>query len=216
MACTGARSGRAAGERPGRSVAPSTRAAVTGRSLASFAAQPLAVVPLHAVTSEDTLLRLDPTPMREAFGTGLLAVLADQRARDPGFTAGSGWIFPEQLDRSYRRNPTYATNPRTLAVEPLRAPAFVAGVRLPEPLASQLRTLVALHEVRHVLVPVEVTITPQAGDRTAMLRYLLIDARLAEVQGTGAVRARLSRSDDVPGAIVRPLLAELVKSLAAP
>jgi hypothetical protein len=71
------------------------------------------------------------------------------------------WIFPEDLQASFKRNASYAADPYGLAEEPLRSPALNTQQRLPEPLASQLRTLVALHEdARLILAPVEVRFEP--------------------------------------------------------
>ena len=74
------------------------------------------------------------------------------------------WILPSGLDSAFRRNPTYATDPHALAEEPLRSPSLSGDQRLPEPIASQLRTIVALHDdARLVLAPVELRIEAATG-----------------------------------------------------
>lgn len=125
------------------------------------------------------------------------------------------WIFPAQLDQSYRRNATYATNPYALAEEPLRAPSLAADSRLPEPLASQLRTLVALHEdARLILAPVELRFEKAGTGGRGLLRILLIDPRFSKVTWTGEIA-----SDTVPEfspAISAGIAAKLANVIAAP
>jgi hypothetical protein len=103
------------------------------------------------------------------------------------------WILPSGLDSAFRRNPTYATDPHTLAEEPLRSPSLSGDERLPEPIASQLRTIVALHDdTRLVLAPVELRIEAATGGAGAgagrgVLRLVLVDARMSSVRWIGDV-----------------------------
>src|SRR5262249_274123 len=83
----------------------------------------------------------------------------------------------------------YGTDPYALAEEPLRAPTLAIDTRLPEPLASQIRTLVAFQQdLRLVLVPVEVRIEPvkPKGGR-GVLRVVVLDARLSNVRWIGDI-----------------------------
>jgi hypothetical protein len=97
------------------------------------------------------------------------------------------WVFPDALVKSHERNPTYAADPYRLAMEPLRAPKIPLGSRLGEPLASQIRTMVALSDSRYVLAPVELRLervgTGSAG--RGVLRLALLDARSSEVRWLG-------------------------------
>jgi hypothetical protein len=99
------------------------------------------------------------------------------------------WILPSRLDSAYRRNPTYATDPHTLAEEPLRSPTLGGDQRLPEPIATQLRTIVALHDdTRLVLAPVELRFeAADAGAGRGVLRLVLIDARASSVLWVGEI-----------------------------
>jgi len=99
------------------------------------------------------------------------------------------WIFPPQLEQSYKRNSTYAADPYTLAEEPLRSPMLATDARLVEPLASQVRTLVALHDdVRLVLAPVELRLeTAGTTAGRGVLRLVLLDARSSNVRWIGQV-----------------------------
>ncbi|HEY9229114.1 MAG TPA: hypothetical protein VIP11_20860, partial [Gemmatimonadaceae bacterium] len=98
------------------------------------------------------------------------------------------WIFPDQLMASFRRNPTYVTDPYTLAEEPLRSPTLRLDERLPEPLASQIRTLVALHsEARYVLAPVDLRLEKAGTGGRGVLRVVLVDARMSNVRWIGEI-----------------------------
>ena len=106
---------------------------------------------------------------------------------------GLRWILPAELWRAYERNRNYATDPYQLTVTALRSPTFVAASRYAEPLASQLRTMIALHEdTRVVLVPVEVRFErvgpAAAGGGRAILRATLLDARLTEARWVADVQ----------------------------
>jgi hypothetical protein len=98
------------------------------------------------------------------------------------------WVYPNALIESARNNPTYATDPRALSVQPLKTAKLEIAQRLPEPLASQLRTMLALHDGRLILLPVELHF-----DRTAIgaahpaLRLVLVDPRLSEIKWFGEV-----------------------------
>jgi hypothetical protein len=104
---------------------------------------------------------------------------------------GQTWVFPDQLWRGHSRNPSLGVDPYRLASQPLRSARLAVGDRLPEPLASQLRTLVAVHDGRLVLVPIEVyfDIDRAAGSGRTALRLALADARFAEIRWLGEVKA---------------------------
>jgi hypothetical protein len=92
--------------------------------------------------------------------------------------------------------------------------------RLPEPLASQVRTLVALHDdTRLVLVPVELKLEPVpaavSGQPAArgVLRVVLLDARLSNVRWIGDIT-----SDPAPvfGAAITASVAAKLAAAVAP
>ena len=113
----------------------------------------------------------------------------------------ANWVMPADLALSYKRNPTYATDPYALSEESLRSSAVVAGGRLQEPLASQLRTMIALHEnARAVLLPVELRFeradaTTSAGTARATLRLALVDPRFSEARWVGTVTSDTTSAD---------------------
>jgi hypothetical protein len=149
----------------------------------------------------DAIGRLRDLP--RALDTAIVNALADRGAT-------KGWIFPDALAASFRRNSSYGADPYTLAMEPLRSSSLARAQRLPEPLASQVRTIVALHEdARYLLAPVELRFE-RVGTTMgrASLRLVLLDARASDVRWLGDVK-----TDSVP-AYSRNLLAIVASRVA--
>jgi hypothetical protein len=168
--------------------APRPRAA-SARPLAGIAAQRVVVVPALAVREGDPAGWAARIPRLREF----LRVLDDEIAAalaERGL--GQAWVFPDQLWRGHSRNPSLGVDPYRLATQPLRGARLAIGDRIPEPVASQLRALVAVHDARLVLLPVEVffDIDRAAGTGRTALRLALVDARLAEIRWSGEVRAQ--------------------------
>ena len=167
--------------------APAVAAEPAAHALSGLAAQHVAVLPTYSVR----VMTASPWAGQTGRPVDLQRTLdADISAAfdDRGLTRA--WVFPEALERSYRRNQAYATDPYTLAEEPLRAPSLGGkDARLPEPLASQLRTLIALHDdVRFVLAPVELRLEPVSAapgkapvSGRGVLRVVLLDARTSTI-----------------------------------
>ena len=123
--------------------------------------------------------------VQQAFDAEIAAALKERGT-------AQGWIFPEALQQAYRRNASYAADPYALAEDLLRSPKLAVGTRLTEPFASQIRTMVALHEdARLVLAPVELRFeqaqTASAAFGRAVLRLVLVDARASDVRWIGEV-----------------------------
>lgn len=98
------------------------------------------------------------------------------------------WVFADGVIRAAANNPTYATDPRALAVNPLRSSGLKIGDRLSEPLASQVRTMIALQDARLVLIPVDLTVERiSAGIGRPMVRLVLVDPRSSVVRWIGRV-----------------------------
>lgn len=175
----------------GPSKPPATAPRPTGsslRPLAGLAAQRVVVAPALAVREGDPAGWAARIPRLREF----LRVLDDEIAAalaDRGL--GQAWVFPDQLWRGHSRNPSLGVDPYRLATEPLRGARLALGDRIGEPLASQLRTLVAVHDARLVLLPLEVffDIDRAGGTGRTALRLALVDARLAEIRWTGEVKA---------------------------
>jgi hypothetical protein len=186
---------------------PSTNPVPDVHPLAALAATGAIVTPTYAlkVAPElDWTARLGPTrDVLRGIDEDIAAVLEARGLK-------RGWVMPPDLAASFRRNPTYASDPYALAEEPLRSASFVAGKRLAEPLASQLRTMIALHEnATVVLVPIELRFEPaNAPTARASLRLALIDPRFSEARWVGEV------SSDTTSADPRVLTAALARGLA--
>jgi hypothetical protein len=169
-------------------------AAGPARPLAGIAAQRVVVVPALAVREGDPAGWAARIPRLREF----LRVLDDEIAAalaERGL--GQAWVFPDQLWRGHSRNPSLGVDPYRLATQPLRGVRLAVGDRVPEPLASQLRALVAVHDARLVLVPVEVffDINRAGGTGRSALRLALVDARLAEIRWSGEVKAQTSGAE---------------------
>jgi hypothetical protein len=154
----------------------------TPRALQAYAPQRIILTPTTRViaSSPSDTLGTEARPQAEAraFDEELA-----QRLRERGLT--STWILPLELSRAHERNRTYAPDPYNLATDPVRSPRFIAGSKFGEPLSSQLRTMIALHEgARYVLMPIVLRLNHNG--RTS-LRLALLDPRFAEARWVGEV-----------------------------
>jgi hypothetical protein len=149
--------------------------------LAAFAARRLIVLPTHYLRLDDSLGWAGQITDRESY----LANFDDELAfafSDRGVKRV--WVFSPAVDAMVRRNAAYAPDPHALAAQWLRFPGPKRlPEQIPEPLASQLRTLVALQEDGQlVMLPVELRFEPaDAGQERAVLRVVVIDARRSKI-----------------------------------
>jgi len=185
--------------------------------LAAFVDKPLVIVPAQRARVSVGGPAWAPT------GDGArtwLASLDDEIAAalaDRGVTRG--WVLPAQVERTARRNPTFASDPHALAVEPILPTAKAFDFELPDPLRSQLRAITALTEgARYVLVPVEARFeraTPSgpADSGRAVLRLAIVDTRLARLAWVGEVAGDAASS---LSPAIAASLADRVANLAAP
>ncbi len=123
------------------------------------------------------------------------------------------WTPSQDITRSAKRNPTLGVDPKKLAVSQLRVGAKTDKWQLRDPLATQLRTLIALTDARYVLIPVELYKRPgaQGVPPQLALHIVVIDARRAQLQWRGDVVAPFdSASIDSTVNILASLLADLV------
>ena len=179
-------------------------------ALAGLAAQHVAVLPSYAVKLMPGLgaLEAKPVEFERNLDTAIPAAFEDRGIK-------KAWLFPPELRASYRRNSSYAADPDNFAQEPLRSPMLAVDQRLPEPLASQVRTLVALHDdTRLVLAPVELKLEPIAGQPggRGVLRLVLLDARLSNVRWIGEIAS--DPSPTLGPAIVANVAAKLAAAVA--
>jgi hypothetical protein len=167
------------------------------RPLGVYAAQRVVVAPTAHVRVADSLGWVQQLSgakgVARRLDSNIVAVLGVRGL-------GARWIFPAELTRAYERNRTYATDPYQLVVEQVRGPKFKTGERYGEPLSSQLRTMIALHEdARFVLLPADLRFERDGTAGRAVLRVALLDPRFAEARWVGDVRG------DAAGSVAQAL-----------
>ena len=181
-------------------------APLPNRPLAGLAGQQVIVLPTHYLRPGDSL--------GWAAAVERPRLLLSEVDDELGFALGergfrTRWVFPDQLARSAQRNAPHAPDPRALAAEGLRPLARRrSDGQLGEPLASQLRALVALHGARYALFPVELRFEKVGDGGRAVLHVLLLDARLSRVTWGGDVKG------DTASAYGRGLIASAANNLA--
>jgi hypothetical protein len=184
-----------------------TQPAEAERPLAEYIVQRLSVAPTAVVRGGDSL-----GWVQQSGGTRPVARRLDSAIVNALSARGLGqrWIFPAELNRAFERNRTYAPDPYQLAVEPIRSPKFVAGEKFVEPLSSQLRTMIALHEdARFVMLPIELRFDKLGTSARAVLRLAILDPRFAEARWVGDVTSDTTAAPALALASVARRLADL-------
>ncbi|HET7583671.1 MAG TPA: hypothetical protein VFK13_02130 [Gemmatimonadaceae bacterium] len=127
-----------------------------GPPLGVFAERTVVVVPVQY------LRRGDPMGWAEEMGRSrpFMVKLDEEIAGTLQDRRVTQWIYPEDVVRSAKRNPTYMPDPYTLGAQRLRPPIKKLPEMLPEPLASQVRTIAAVDNGRYILVPIELRFEP--------------------------------------------------------
>lgn len=154
--------------------------------LNSFAAVRMIVMPAQGIRGGDALGWAAKVGQPRTFLASLDSSL-ETAVRDRGL---SSWSLPTDLTRTARRNPMYATNPAEVrAADAVRYLERQRDAEIPEPVASQLRTLAGFHDARHALVPVEVRFEPgaSAGTGHAILRVAVLDVRGSRLVFVGEI-----------------------------
>ena len=169
------------------------------RPLAAFVSRPVLVLPTRFIGDDGALGWAAQLGAPDSYLGDLdaeIAFVLKQRGVD------KQWVLPPAIVRSVRRNPGFATDPHDLSADWLRPPLEKPPEQLPEPFASQVRSLVALQEgAQYVLYPVEVRFEPVGAEKgqstsgparasgdagaptegRAVLRIALLDARRQKV-----------------------------------
>lgn len=169
--------------------APTPAQSAQQAPLIAYSTQRIALTPT-------SIVRMDSLGWSQRLGGSIVAGKAlDSALANALYERGVSkqWVLPPDLVRSYERNRSYATSPYELTTNGLRAVNFQAASRYGEPLASQLRTMIALHEsVRMVLLPVELRFEKEGSTGRAILRAVLLDARAADARWVGEIRGDTS------------------------
>jgi hypothetical protein len=182
------------------------------RPLAALAAQPILLLPLQAVYPADSLGWYASIADEGAFRRRVddeMAFALKSRGATPQ------WIMPETVARAVRRNPGFASDPYTLSAAALAPGVALRDGAVPDPLASQLRSLVALGDARFTLVPVDVRFLKAGDGGVASMRVALVDARASRLRGTFDVRTDTAASFSEP-AIATSLAEKFADLIAAP
>jgi hypothetical protein len=160
-------------------------------ALAPLASEPLVVLPVQS-------LRMTVPGWSNEVGDpkAYLASLDDEIAFTVRERAIRGqWAFPPDLARSARRNPTYAVDPYTVAVDHLRPVERDADKLITEPLAGQLRAFAGLFNARYAFIPVEVRLAPDAaGGGRATIHLVVVDTRSAKLTWKGDITGDVART----------------------
>jgi hypothetical protein len=150
---------------------------VPARPLERMTGQEIVVFPVQYLAPTDSLGWQQQIPNRAAF----LAALDDQiEAVFAARGLGQTWTFGPEVERASKLNSVVMTDARKLSAEWLRA-RVVPEQTVRDPLASQVRGLVGLKGQRYALLPVELRLESHGGTGVAILRIVLIDARMAKI-----------------------------------
>jgi hypothetical protein len=205
LAALGTIAALAACAKPPKPAPPSAGVTVSPTPLASLAGQRIIVLPVHYLRATDTLGLTTPLARPHDFLRSLDDEIAFAMA-ERGLR--SQWVFPEDLARIAKRNAGHSADPYALAAEVLRPTGPRRIPQLPDPLASQLRSLVALSDARYALFPVEVRFENVGTTGRAVLHVALIDARASNIRWSGDI------ASDTMSTIPAGLAASLANRLA--
>jgi len=176
------------------------------RPLAWLAGQRIVLTPVYRIREGDAMGWAAQIPRSREFLRALDTAIAGELAQRG---LEKQWVYPADLARSTRASPTYTVDPNALAVEPLRNPGLAQGGKIGDPLATQLRTIIAMHDSRMVLLPVELRFDrDKSGQGIAVLRAVLVDARIGDVRWVGEA------SSDPSPTFSRALLASVASHFA--
>ncbi len=155
-----------------RAAAQESNAPPPGPPLAPFTAMRVALTPVQLWRADTAgwSRTVNWATTRTALDSALQAVLEERGL-------GRKWAYAGDVARSARRNPTYASDPFTLGVGRWRNTPPEAGEQLPGLLADNVRSVTALADARHALIPVEL----RAAGEAVVLRLVLVDSRTRAV-----------------------------------
>ncbi len=167
----------------------------------SLAGQQLAVTPLTLLVSDEALSATPPLnsrPVALAWADSLVGAALIGRSPEVK------WVFPPELRKLARRAPTVAPDPDRMGQSLLRGPKVED---VPDPLRTNLRSMMALVGGRFALVPAALVFLrePNDGPVRAELSLALVDTRTGKVvwrslawgTGTTPERALVAALDTV-------------------
>ena len=186
-------------------------APLQSRPLAGLVGTHVVVLPTHYLRPDSIGGAARATRPKETLAALDSAIERALSAR--GFSAN--WAFPAALARSARRNAGYVADPYALAGERLRPLAHTIDNSLHEPLASQIRGIVAMNDARFAIFPVELRFeSAAAGTVRPVLRVALLDGRTSTVRWAGDIRG--AAGADLNTAMLESLASSFADLVAAP
>ncbi len=140
--------------------------------LASFASQRLIVLPVQMLRGDSTswVTAAGWEKFRHELDDSIGAAISERGV-------GRRWAYAADVARQSKRNALYTNDPYAIGAQPLRAQAFKVDDKMPETMASGIRTLIALSDARYALVPVELVFERTGERQRAVLRLALVDGR---------------------------------------
>ena len=153
------------------------------RPLERMAGQQIVVFPVQYLSSIDSLGWQRQIPDRAAYLANLddeIEAVFSRRGLD------KAWTFGREVERASKLNSILMTDARSLSAEWLRG-RVLPETTVRDPLATQVRNLVGLKGSRYALLPVELRFESHGGTGVAILRVVMIDARLAQIRWVGEV-----------------------------
>ncbi len=168
--------------------------------LASFAAMRVAVVPAQLWHADTVGWSRDAqwSVLRPQLDSAL-----SQTLREGGL--GAKWAYAGDVVRSARRNPLYSKDPATIGVGRWRNELPKVGDDLSALVADNLRSISALGDTRHALIPVEL----RGDGDMARLRVVLADTRTRTV--VWAVDLRAPAGPEMLTALARQLAVLIIE-----
>ena len=157
-----------------------------------FAGQSIAVTPFTLIVAVDSLARVPPLGDRAtslAWADSIVGTTLS--ARGPEVK----WVLPPELRKIARRAPGIAPDPDRMGQSLMREKSMET---VPDPLRTNLRSLLALVGGRYAFIPAAPTFIPDStGSVRAELSLVLADTRTAKVLWrtlTWGIGATLSRA----------------------
>ena len=168
--------------------------------LASFAAMRVAVVPAQLWHADSIGWSRDAqwSQLRPQLDSAISHAL-----RDGGL--GAKWAYAGDVVRSARRNQLYSKDPATLGVGRWRNELPKPGDDLAALVADNLRSISALGDTRHALIPVEL----RGDGEMARLRMVLADTRSRTV--VWAADLRVPAGPDMLATLAQQLAALIIE-----
>lgn len=173
-------------------------------SSASFSGQTIAVLPITLVVADPALQSDSTYANYRDHRTALLR--ADSLVGEQLQTRGPevNWVLPPQLRKVARRAAGFVEDPDQMGQAILRSPKLT---KVPDPLRSSLRSLMAVVNGRVALVPASLGFGPESDGRVrADLTLVLADSRTGKVIWRSLAYGRGKSPDEALNAAVAAVL----------